>query len=104
MSDCDRVQSRLVLTVGAVTTIMISYIEMIAVSSLLGFQQAGMHQLLPFLILGIGFDDIYVMVRGYDIGSKHHKSHKMIMQHCLANNGISITISSLTNVIGFGSG
>jgi len=44
------------------------------------------------------------MVRGYDIGSKHHKSHRMIMQHALANNGISITISSLTNVIGFGSG
>jgi predicted RND superfamily exporter protein len=77
---------------------------MIAIASLLGFKQAGVHNLLPFLILGIGFDDIYVIVRGYDTGSKKHKSHRMIMQHTLANNGISITISSFTNVIGFGSG
>jgi len=58
MSDCDGVQSRVLLTMGAVATILISYVEMIAISSLLGFKQAGVHNLLPFLILGIGFDDI----------------------------------------------
>lgn len=77
---------------------------MLCIASWLGFKQGGPHNLLTFLILGIGFDDIYVIVRGYDNACKESDDHDICMQKTFEHNGLSITISSLTNIIGFASG
>jgi len=45
---------------------MLTLVQMNGIGALLGFRTAGAHSLLPFLILGVGFDDIYVMVNGID--------------------------------------
>jgi len=43
-------------------------------------------------------------VRGYDNSAKQGKDHEYNMMKTFEHNGLSITISSLTNVIGFASG
>lgn len=64
-----------------------------------------MHQLLPFLLLGIGFDDIYVLVNGLDNAQKEFPDDvEAQVRHAFTHNGLSITVSSLTNACSFASG
>merc|ERR1719270_2752507 len=76
------------------------------ISSLLVFPYTPIHAVLPFICLGIGIDDMFVIVTSYynilktgeslSIGEKIGQT----MKHA----GVSVTVTSFTDVFAFGVG
>jgi predicted RND superfamily exporter protein len=61
---------------------------------------------IPFLVIGIGIDDMFIMyssyLHTYNNRNKSLKSTKNdVIMHTLAKSGVSITITSLTDLIAF---
>jgi predicted RND superfamily exporter protein len=67
---------------------------------LLGGRTAGIHNLLPFLLIGIGVDDMFVISSNIDQTDPRLPVEKRI-QIGLQHAGSSITITSFTNAIAF---
>ena len=61
---------------------------------------AGVHNLMPFLLIGIGVDDMFVICNALDQTS-FYKSSEERMKDCIKHAGPSITITSFTNAIAF---
>jgi len=55
---------------------------------------------MPFLILAIGMDDMFVMIRSYELTSRQF-SPEMRIAATMYDGGISITITSLTDFVAF---
>ena len=56
-----------------------------------------------FLLLGVGLDDIFVLMNSWKRTEKS-KTFSMRMRDCFEEAGVSLTITSATNVISFGLG
>lgn len=67
---------------------------------LVGGRSAGIHNLLPFLLIGIGVDDMFVISSNIDQTDPRWPVEKR-MRVGLQHAGSSITITSLTNAIAF---
>lgn len=67
---------------------------------LVGGRSAGIHNLLPFLLIGIGVDDMFVISSNIDQTNPRWSIEKR-MQIGLQHAGSSITITSFTNAIAF---
>ena len=67
---------------------------------LVGGKVAGIHNLLPFLLIGIGVDDMFVISSNIDQTDPRLPVEKR-MQIGLQHAGSSITITSFTNAIAF---
>lgn len=64
---------------------------------------ADMHPTIPFLLLGIGVDDMYVIVQAVDNLSKKDKEapvHERI-GNAMKHAGVSITVTSITDMAAF---
>ena len=59
-----------------------------------------MHNILPFMLLGIGVDDMFVIVNTIDQVPDHLKPEKRFILG-MTHAGPSITITSLTNALAF---
>ena len=74
----------------------------------LGLVFSPMHAIIPFLFVGIGIDDMFVIVQCHsNIASSEAAktmSHLEIMSLTLKNAGVAITITSITNIIVFAVG
>ena len=77
-----------------------------AFSSAIGYPYTPMHAILPFMLLGIGIDDMFVIVQSFDNLNAREKTEDIATQIGLAvkNAGVSITITSFTNCLAFGIG
>ena len=75
-------------------------------SSLIGVPYTPMHSILPFLLLGIGIDDMFVIVQSFDNLKEHEKSQDLPSQFGIAlkHAGVAITITSVTDLLAFGIG
>ena len=75
-------------------------------SSLIGFPFTPMHSILPFLLLGIGIDDMFVIVQSFDNLKEHEKNQDLPSQFGIAlkHAGVAITITSVTDLLAFGIG
>ena len=81
----------------------ISYASGFGLIFLLGGQTAGVHNLMPFLLLGIGVDDMFVICNALDqtdLKAPVMDRIKGAMKHA----GPSITITSATNSLAFAFG
>ena len=58
-------QVRLYLTLAGLLSIAMGMVVSMGLSSLLGFPYTPMHAVLPFICLGIGIDDMFVIVTSY---------------------------------------
>jgi Niemann-Pick C1 protein len=77
-------------------------------SSLCGLFFGPVHSLLPFILLGIGVDDAFVIVNAFNRerkGPRTSEDNAALAQRCsraLARAGASITVTSATDLVAFG--
>lgn len=63
-----------------------------------------MHKLIAFLIIGIGYDDVYVLMNGFDRALQETDEPDELISKTFASNGVSVTVSSITSFISFSVG
>lgn len=67
---------------------------------LLGGEVSGVHNLLPFLLIGIGVDDMFVIANAIDqVPFSLPSTQRLVL--ALKHAGPSITITSFTNALAF---
>lgn len=80
-----------------------AFISSIGLCSLLGVSYGPVHTSLPFLLMGLGVDDIFVMmacwrqVESMNTGCSLPERIGLMLKHA----GASITITSFTDVVAF---
>ena len=67
---------------------------------LIGFKFGGVHEILPFLLIGIGVDDCFVISSALDQTNPRDPVSKR-MKHGMIHAGSSITITSAVNMTAF---
>ena len=100
------IQHRTLLATVGILGVMMGIIVSYGVCSAAGVFYGPMHSVLPFLILGIGIDDMFVIVQCWDtlpeakrLGSLESRFGSMMRQA-----GAAITVTSATDIIAFGVG
>ena len=75
-------------------------------SSLVGFPYTPMHSILPFLLLGIGIDDMFVIVQSFSNLNAEERALDLPNRFgfALKHAGVAITITSVTDLLAFGIG
>jgi Niemann-Pick C1 protein len=100
--------SRWTLTLGALMTVGLSTAAGFGLSSIFGLFFGPVHSLLPFILLGIGVDDAFVIVNAFNRerkGPRTSEDNDDLTKRCaraLARAGASITVTSATDVVAFG--
>ena len=69
----------------------------------LGVEFIGLNYAAPFLLLGIGIDDTFVMLSAW-IRSPQHASVPERMGICYSEAAVSVTVTSITNILSFFAG
>lgn len=90
---------------GVIMGIIVSY----GLCSAFGLFFGPMHSVLPFLLLGIGIDDMFVIVQSWDtLEAARQKQNDLSlaerMGEALSQSGVAITITSVTDIIAFAIG
>ncbi|ETN74218.1 patched family protein [Necator americanus] len=73
------------------------------VSEEFGFEFLPIVTVVPFLILAIGVDDVFIFIHAFHLTNDKHSVRERIAE-TLADAGPSISITSLTNLLSFGIG
>ena len=71
--------------------------------SAFGIFYGPVHSILPFLLMGIGIDDMFVIVQCYSNLSKEDLERSLLIQIgiTMKHAGVSITITSITDFLAF---
>lgn len=81
-------------------TVILTYTSSYGLLSILGLKVSGIHNLLPFLLIGVGADDMFVVVNSVDqVDTNLHPNERFVRGFKHA--GPSITITSFTNIMAF---
>jgi predicted RND superfamily exporter protein len=103
VSKFDMVEFRVILGSSGLLCILMAFAVTCGICSLLGISYGPVHTALPFLMLGIGVDDMFVIVAcwknlnlGNNEGSLPEKFGQ-ILQHA----GVPITVTTLTDIAAF---
>ena len=67
------VEQRAYLAIIGIASIGIGIGSSYGFSSLIGFPYTEMHLILPFLLLGIGIDDMFVIIQSFSNLNEHEK-------------------------------
>ncbi|XP_011308362.1 patched domain-containing protein 3 isoform X2 [Fopius arisanus] len=103
---CNKVQQRIYLSLLGVSVTGQAILSAYGVCFYLGFSYGPVHPILPFLLLGIGVDDMFVIIQSLETLTEIEKNSQLPVRiaKALEQSGMSITVTSLTNVIAFGIG
>jgi len=99
--------SRWTMSLAALVTVVLSVGAGFGISSALGFFFGPVHSLLPFILLGIGVDDAFVIVNAFNRERKVSRSSESNADitkraaRALARAGASITVTSATDLVAF---
>jgi predicted RND superfamily exporter protein len=96
---------RLYLSVAGLLGISMGMVIALGLTSVMGFPYTDIHSILPFLYLAIGIDDIFVIVQCWtNLRLDESTPIPEKMGLALQRVGVSITVTSLTDVFAFGIG
>ena len=84
----------------ALACVGLSYSSSSGFAYLVGARSAGINNLLPFMLIGIGVDDMFVISSAIDQTNPRDSIEKR-MKHGMVYAGSSITITSFTNAAAF---
>ena len=100
-------ENRVLLSFAGIISVILGFIISIGIASLLGYPYTLVHAILPFLCLGIGIDDMFVIIQCLKITKKKMPKDSEIsdlISETMAHAGVSITVTSITDVLAFGVG
>lgn len=103
LSKFNWVEFRLILVTCGLLCIALSIVVTCGICSLLGISYGPAHITFPFLLMGLGVDDIFVMMACWrklgecDIDQEIPEKIGLMMK----NAGVSITVTSLTDIVAF---
>ena len=103
----DLIQQRIYLTIAGMTSVMLGLVIAFGITFALGFPYMPHYTVLPFMMIGLGIDDMFVIVKCWynlDINSKKTKSLEENMALTLKNAGVAITVTSVTDICAFAVG
>ena len=106
LGNMNLVHVRLYLTLTGLLSIAMGMVISMGISSLLGFPYTPMHAVLPFICLGIGIDDMFVIVTSYYniLKTGENLSIGERIGQTMRHAGVSVTVTSFTDVFAFGVG
>jgi len=108
LGNLNTLELRMFLTISGLASIGMGIAISVGLSSLLGFPYTPMHAVLPFICLGIGIDDMFVIVQCWSNVNKDSGSPMMSTAEkiglTLKHAGVSVTVTSVTDVFAFGVG
>ena len=93
------VGSRVGVTFAGIVSIGMAIASAYGLCAYLGLFFSPLMNVLPFLLLGIGVDDMFVIVNAYDNEVSRDPVERM--GQSLRSSGMSITVTSLTDVVAF---
>jgi len=101
-------ESRWTMALAALVLVILSTAASFGLSAGMGLFFGPVHSLLPFILLGIGVDDAFVIVNAFNrerTVPRSQESNKDLAKrsaNALARAGASITVTSLTDLVAFG--
>jgi len=100
------VQQRFFLSFGGILGVIMGIVVCYGICSALGFFYSPAHTVMPFLLLGIGIDDMFVIIQCRNTLSEKEKSKSVVerLGATMSHAGVAITITSITDFIAFGIG
>jgi len=108
LGNLNTLELRMFLTISGLASIGMGIAISVGLSSMLGFPYTPMHAVLPFICLGIGIDDMFVIVQCWSNINKDPsstmKSTPEKIGLTLKHAGVSVTVTSVTDVFAFGVG
>eukprot|EP00795_Rhopilema_esculentum_P004306 gene4306-20508_t len=99
-----RIEQKAWLALIGVLCVGLAILVSFGLSSAFGFFYGPVHSILPFLILGIGVDDVFVIIQSYEIVSKELPADCSMpykLAATMKSAGVAISITSMTDVIAF---
>ncbi len=103
----NRVEHKLYLALVGLLAVLFGFMLAVGTTMALGMLYTPVHGLLPFICLGIGIDDMFVIMRCFNNIPTLERERRglpktigMAMQHA----GVSITVTTLTDVFAFAVG
>ena len=100
LGSCSPVHCRSSTAVFGLACVIMSYLSGFGISFLLGGEVSELHSLMPYLLIGIGVDDMFVIANAVDQVPFSFSADQRVIS-AIKHAGPSITISSITNGIAF---
>ena len=105
------VEQRAALTIAGICGVIMGVVMSYGICSAFGLFFGPMHNVLPFLLLGIGIDDMFVIVQCWDVLDSKYKARKRKngeedialperFGHTMSSAGGAITVTSFTDIVG----
>ena len=101
------VENRFYLSGVGIISVIMGIIVAYGFSSAVGLFFGPMHNILPFLLLGIGIDDMFVIVQSWETLTEKERKEKPLEERfgiVMMHSGVAITITSITDVVAFALG
>ena len=101
-------ESRWTMSLGALFMVGLSTGASFGISAACGLFYGPVHSLLPFILLGIGVDNAFIIVNAFNRerkGTRKSESNDDLTERCakaLRRAGASITVTSATDLVAFG--
>ncbi|KAK7077774.1 Patched domain-containing protein 3 [Halocaridina rubra] len=106
ISKCNLIENRPLLAILGLSCIAMATIVSYGLCSALDIPFGAINTILPFLLLGLGVDDMFVIISAFenisekDLDKDLHERIGIALKHA----GVSITITSVTNFLAFAIG
>ena len=107
------VEQRALLTLAGVSGVIMGLVMSWGLCSAIGLFFGPMHNVLPFLLLGIGIDDMFVIVQCWDVLDTKYKTRRNTKERqeesiplperfgrTMSSAGAAITVTSFTDIVG----
>ena len=104
---CSLVEQRFYVSLGGMLGVVMGMAVSYSICSLLGFFYGPTHTVLPFLLLGIGIDNMFVIrqcLTTLESSGQGKDNLEKLMSKVMERAGVAITITSVTDFVAFGIG
>ena len=100
------VEQRAWLSIAGIIAVVLGIVTSFGLAAHLGFFYSKMDQILPFLMLGVGIDDMFVIAQAFDDLSPEERNLSLAKRigRTMMHAGVAITITSVTDLLAFGIG